>query len=249
MSTIKPAYLVISMLIDPTTLIEDLDRLEAIEKASLRLVTQALFDYRKNAVDIFKNETDTVADVGEDITREALDRMGVSRIDQRLFGKIDYKRAAYLFLPDFAVRQALFVDSKAEKGAENVARIQITQLSMRVRQFRKGEELDIPGRLPAILTLPSGQQYLSTTLFVKYSYKETQGNRELKRITTVALPSGLLQQRYNSTATDTIFTAGPDAPTLGEEFRTRLHFPLLQQKAKWRVQRIEVNDDALTWVD
>ena len=126
------------MLIDPTTLVDDLDRLEAIEKASLRSVAQALFDYRQTAAYIFQNETDTVADIGEDITREALDRMGISGIDQRLFGKIDYKRAAYLFLPDFAIRQALFVDSKAEKAAEGVARIQITQLSMRVRQVRFG---------------------------------------------------------------------------------------------------------------
>ena len=105
------------MLIDPVTLANDLDRLEAIEKASLRLVAQALFDYRKTAAYIFENETDTVADIGEDITREALDRMGISRIDQRLFGKIDYKRAAYLFLPDFAIRQALFVDSKGGESS------------------------------------------------------------------------------------------------------------------------------------
>lgn len=237
------------MLIDPSTLAGDLNRLEAIEKASLRLVTQALFDYRKTAAYIFKNETDTVADIGEDITREALDRMGVSRIDQRLFGKIDYKRAAYLFMPDFAVRQALFVDSKAESGADNVARIQITQLSMRVRQVRQGVELDVEGRLPSILVLPNEQQYLSTTIFVKYSYHELESVRELLRITTVALPSGLLQEKYNPTATDTIFVAGPNAPSLGEEFRTRLSFPKLQRKSPWRVQKIAMNDEALTWTD
>ena len=237
------------MLIDPTTLADDLDRLEAIEKSSLRLVTQALFDYRKTAAYVFKNETDTVADIGEDITREALDRMGMSRIDQRLFGKTDYKRAAYLFLPDFAVRQALFVDSKVESGADNVARIQITQLSMRVRQVRQGNELDIPGRIPVVLTLPTGQQYLSTTIFVKYSYRETEGNRELLRITTVSLPSGLLQEKYNPTATDTIFVAGPNAPSLDEEFRTRLSFPRLQRKAKWRVQKIAMDSEDLVWTD
>ena len=237
------------MLIDPSTLSGDLDRLEAIERASLRLVTQALFDYRKTAAYIFRNETDTVADIGEDITREALDRMGISRIDQRLFGKIDYKRAAYLFLPDFAIRQALFVDSKAEKKADNVARIQITQLSMRVRQLRKGVEWDVEGHLPAILKLPNGQRYLSTTIFVKYSYHELEGVRELLRITTVALPSGLLQEKYNPTASDTIFTAGPNAPSLGEEFRTRLSFSKLKAKAKWRVQKIATNDEILIWTD
>lgn len=239
----------ITMLIDPDSLKIDLERLEAIEKASLRLVSQALFDYRNTAAFIFENETDTVADVGEDITREALDRMGVSRIDQRLFGKIDYKRATYLFLPDFAVRQALFVDSKAEKAGENVARIQITQLSMRVRQVRFGEELDIPGRLPAILVLPGNQKYLSTTIFVKYIYSEKEGTRKLLQIKVIALPNGLLQEQYNPTALDTIFIAGPNAPSLGEEFRTRLSFRLLQQKAKWRVQQILINDDIFVWTE
>lgn len=237
------------MLIDPTTLAGDLDRLEEIEKASLRLVTQALFDYRKTAAYIFRNETDTVADIGEDITREALDRMGMSRIDQRLFGKTDYKRAAYLFLPDFAVRQALFIDSKAEDGAEGVARIQITQLSMRVRQIRQGKELDIPGSIPTVLTLPTGQQYLSTTIFVKYSYSVIEDIRKLMRITTIALPSGLVQEKYNPNASDTIFIAGPDAPSLGEKFRTRLKFSLLQQKANWRVQKIAIDDEDLIWID
>ena len=81
------------MLIDPHELADNPERIEAIEKATLRLVTQAVFDYRRQAQVIFANETDKVADIGEDITREALDRMGVSRIDQRLFGKVDYKRA------------------------------------------------------------------------------------------------------------------------------------------------------------
>ena len=174
--------------------------------------------------------------------------MGVSRIDQRLFGKIDYKRAAYVFLPDFAVRQALFVDSKAEKAAEGVARIQITQLSMRVRQVRYGEELDVPGQLPTIINA-GDYPYLSTTIFVKYNYREIKGDRKLYRITTVALPSGLLQAKYNPTALDTIFVAGPNAPSLGEEFRTRLNFRLLQQKAQWRVQKIAVNDETLAWTD
>lgn len=101
------------MLLNPNTLIDDLDRLEEIEKATLRLVVQALYDYREAAIEIFHHESDLAADIGEDITREALDRLGMARIDQRLFGKIDYKRARYLFHPDYAIRQALFVDSKA----------------------------------------------------------------------------------------------------------------------------------------
>jgi hypothetical protein len=69
-------------------------------------VTQALFDFRAQATEIFAGEKDLAGDMGEDITREALDSMGVSRIGQRLFGKMDYKRARYVFHPDYAIRQA-----------------------------------------------------------------------------------------------------------------------------------------------
>src|SRR5437867_13201751 len=102
------------MFTDPSSLASDHAKLEEIEKASMRLVCQAIYDFKNPATKIFENEQD-FADIGEDITREALDRMGVSKIDERLFGKIDYKRARYVFHPDYAVRQALYVDSKAEK--------------------------------------------------------------------------------------------------------------------------------------
>jgi hypothetical protein len=53
------------MLLDPEQLVDDLDRLEDIEKASLRLVVQAIYDYRDVAVEIFREEGDLVADIGE----------------------------------------------------------------------------------------------------------------------------------------------------------------------------------------
>lgn len=152
------------MLIDPRTLQEDLDRLEEIEKSSLRLVVQAIYDYRHLAVEIFKHEQDMVADIGEDITREALDRMGMARIDQRLFGKIDYKRARYLFHPEYAIKQALFVDSKAEKvSGQNTATLQTSQFSLLVRQVRADREVKVQGTLPHVLTI-QGQSYITTTL-------------------------------------------------------------------------------------
>lgn len=142
------------MLLDPHQLRHNLDRLEDIERASLRHVVQALYDYRNTAREVFEAEIDLVADVGEDITREALDQMGMARIDQRLFGKMDYKRACYLFHPDFAVKQALFVDSKAEKvEGSNTATLQTSQLSMVVRQIRAGETLEVNGKLPQIIEL------------------------------------------------------------------------------------------------
>ena len=72
------------MLIDPADLEANLDTLEDIEKASTRLVTQAILDFREEAAAIFGRERDLPQDFAEDITREALDQMGVSRIPQRL---------------------------------------------------------------------------------------------------------------------------------------------------------------------
>ncbi len=189
------------MLINPQELIQNLDRLEEIEKVSLRLVTQAIYDYRTVAQEIFQEESDLVADIGEDITREALDRLGMSKIDQRLFGKVDYKRARYLFHP---------------------------------------------GKLPTILSL-KGESYLTTTLFVKYSYEAQGAINSLKSITIAAVPNGMLQERYNPSAQDTIWIAGRNAPTLGEEFRVRLSFARLKQKATWRVQKISLTPDEFHW--
>jgi hypothetical protein len=52
------------MLLNPHALSQNLDRLEEIEKASLRLVTQAIYDYRTTAEEIFREESDLVADIG-----------------------------------------------------------------------------------------------------------------------------------------------------------------------------------------
>jgi len=234
------------MLINPEELRQNLDRLEEIEKVSLRLVTQALYNYRIGAQEIFLVESDQVADIGEDITREALDRLGMPRIDQRLFGKVDYKRACYLFHPEYALKQALFVDSKAEKlSGQGTATLQISQLSMKVKQVRSGTELEISGKLPQIINL-QGESYLTTTIFVKYNYEEEAGNI-LRSITVAALPNGMLQDRYNQSAQDTIWIAGRNAPSLGEEFRVRLSFSRLKAKANWRIQNIPLPPNEFVW--
>src|SRR3972149_7331542 len=226
------------MLLNPEELRQNLDRLEEIEKVSLRLVTQALYNYRTTAQEIFLVESDLVADIGEDITREAMDRLGMPRIDQRLFGKVDYKRACYLFHPEYALKQALFVDSKAEKvSGQGTATLQISQLSMVVRQVRFESDVEVAGKLPTILTLKA-ESYLTTTIFVKYNYEEQDNTNLLKSITIAAVPNGMLQDRYNPSTHDTIWIAGRNAPTLGEEFRVRLSFHRLKEKSSWRVQRI-----------
>jgi hypothetical protein len=235
------------MLIKPQELNQNLDRLEEIEKVSLRLVTQAIRDYRTTAQEIFCEESDLVADIGEDITREALERLGMPRIDQRLFGKVDYKRACYLFHPDYTLKQALFVDSKAEKvSGQGTATLQTSQLSMMVKQVRFGRDIEVPGKLPAILSL-KGESYLTTTLFVKYNYQEQDGGNVLKSVTVAAVPNGMLQDRYNPNTQDTIWIAGRNAPTLGEEFRVRLSFHRLKEKANWRVQKIPMPPDEFSW--
>jgi hypothetical protein len=160
------------MTLDLEQLHQNLDLLENLEKATLRMVTQAIYEFRSEAQEFFVHEPDLVADIGEDITREALDRLGTSTIPVRLFGKIDYKRARYIFQPEHAVRQALFVDSKAEKleGAGTIT-IQTTQTSMSIKQRRAGSVIDQPGGLPSVL-LMQDVGYLVTTIFVKYNYQD-----------------------------------------------------------------------------
>ena len=235
------------MLIDPNNLVDNLPRLEEIEKTSLRLVVQAIFDYRDTAIEIFGAESDLVSDIGEDITREALDRMGVSKIDQRLFGKIDYKRARYLFHPEYAIKQALFVDSKAEKiSGQGTATLQTSQFSMVVQQIRSGEIVQVPGKLPKIINIKN-EKFITTTIFVKYNYDEIDNKKLLKSITVAAVPNGFLQPKYNPDAQDTIWIAGRNAPSRGEEFRVRLSFSRLKKKTKWRVQRISLPPEQFEW--
>lgn len=235
------------MLLDPADLQRDLSRLEDIERASTRLVVQALLDFRSDAVDIFQHEADLAGDIGEDVTREALDRLGVSRIDQRLFGKMDYKRARYVFHPDYAVKQALFVDSKAEKvTGQRTATLQTSQFSMRVLQMRAAVATDVAGKLPPIVRVRD-DSYITTTLFVKYNYQEHGALHELVSISVAALPNGLLQMKYNPTAEDTIWLVGRNAPSLGEEFRVRLSLPRLKAKARWRVQSIPMPPEPFEW--
>lgn len=220
------------MFLDPSDLHPA--QIEEIEKASARLVTQAVYEFRETAADIFSKEKDLAQDIAEDITREALDKLGVSRMDLRLYGKIDYKRARYVFHPEYAVRQALFVDSKAEKE-HGTSTLQTAQTSMRIRHIRADQPVDETGELPVNIG-----KCLTTTIFVKYEYQDEPENKLLE-IIIAALPSGMLQDSYNPTHQDTIWRAGRNAPTRGEPFRVRLVFGLLKNKMRWRVQSIPMN--------
>ena len=238
------------MTLDPRLLGSEPELLEEIEKATLRMVTQAIYDFRDEASEFFVHEPDAVADIGEDITREAMDRMGTSIIPARLFGRIDYKRARYVFHPEYSVRQALFIDSKAEQvaGARTVT-IQTSQTSLRIRQMRRGQSIDEQGTLPKILQL-QGVDYLVTTVFVKYNYTESADKSEkaLQNISVTCLPNGMLQNQYNPTHRQTIWLAGRNAPSRGEPFRVRIGLHRLKEIASWRVQNIElVPEVEFTW--
>jgi hypothetical protein len=173
-------------------------------------------------------------------TRELLDRLPGYNVPQRIFGTVDYKKARYIILPDQTIRQALFVDSKAEKS-KTTATIQMSQSSMLIRQKRGGRDVEEAGALPKISEY-AGRHYLTTTVLLHFMYADMGRNHHLKGVTLAAIPNGLLQDNYNPNATETIWLAGRNAPSRGEEFRVRLSFSRLHSKCSWRVQKIAYDD-------
>lgn len=216
-------------------------KIEQIEKLTLRWIFQSVMDFGMEAYEIFLNSPDEVKDVAEDVTRELLDRLPGFNVQQRIFGTVDYKRARYIILPEQITKQALFIDSKAEK-ANNTATIQMSQTSMRVRQRRSGMDIDEKGFLPEISTY-AGEEYLTTTALVHYKYSdETKREHRLREVTLAAIPNGKLQDLYNPSFDHDIWSAGRNAPTLGEDFRVRINFKKLKEKATWRVQKIQYDE-------
>lgn len=92
-------------------------------------------------------------------------------------------------------------------------------------------------------------RFITTTIFVKYNYSEEGDRKTLENVTMAALPNGFLQAIYNPTAKDTIWLAGRNAPSRGEEFRVRLSFQRLKLKTNWRVQTIHLAPDVFNWDD
>ena len=203
------------------------------------MVAQALLDYRGQAATIFREETDYPQDIAEDVMREAIDGMGMSQMHERLYGKVDLKKAIYVFVPDVE-RVALMLDAKAEKDTRT-ATIQMSQTSMTVHQKRSDQIVEVPGALDTFITR-NQHQMLVVTIIAKFAYTETTEGNVLDRIIVACIPNGLLQDRYNPNADDTIWLAGRNAPTLGEDFRVRLSYRHLAAKAPWRVIDIDCND-------
>ena len=83
--------------------------IEDVEQAAMRLVVRAIKDFLPQAKEIFRQETDLPQDVAEDCTTEALQLLGAANLRHRLFGKIDYKKAIWLFFRanlNFCVEQS-----------------------------------------------------------------------------------------------------------------------------------------------
>ena len=55
------------MFIDPASLSDDPAKIEEVEKASARLVAQAIYEFRQTAAEIFSREKDLAQDIAEDI--------------------------------------------------------------------------------------------------------------------------------------------------------------------------------------
>ena len=146
------------------------DEIEAIEKQSLRCLYTAAFDFGFDASNIFEQSSDDPKDIAEDITREMLDRLGGYQVQQRILGNVDYRKARYIILSEFSVRQALFVDSKAEKSSSS-ATMQMSQLAFAVRQVRGGEEVEQKGDLSSV-SIHGGQSFITTTLLAHYHYQD-----------------------------------------------------------------------------
>ncbi len=219
-----------------------LDEIERIEKLTLRWIFQAVLDFGMEAHEIFLKSPDSVKDIAEDVTRELLDRLSGFNVQQRVYGTVDYKKARYVILPDETVRQALFIDSKAEKENRS-ATIQMSQTSLWVRQRRSGAEVNEKGFLPEISEY-GGKNYLTTTCLIHFYYGDDDNTiHHLREVNIAAIPNGKLQDRYNPSADDGIWLAGRNAPTLGEDFRVRVGFNRLKDKASWRVQTLIYDQD------
>ncbi len=216
--------------------------IEQIEQLTLRWIFQAVLDFGMESHEIFLKSPDSVKDIAEDITRELLDRLPGFNVQQRVYGTVDYKKARYVILPGKAVRQALFIDSKAEKESRS-ATIQMSQTSLRIKQRRANMAVEEKGLLPEISRYGE-KNYLTTTCLVHFRYDDDDaGVHHLRETTIAAIPNGKLQDRYNPSVDDGIWLAGRNAPTLGEDFRVRVSFSKLKSKANWRVQAIQYDHD------
>lgn len=219
----------------------NLDDLEKMERTAFSIVKTAIENYKDDITKIFQEEEDKPQDIAEDVLREAIDELGVSKIRERIYGKVDLKKPIYVFLPR-PVPVALMVDAKAEKqNGDRTATIQMSQTSMRVKIRGRGKEINEPGKLGMEIMRGKTKLYV-VTIIVKFVYIELENERyDIKKIILACIPSGQLQDKYNPNSDDTIWRMGRDSPQRGEDFRIRLNFQKLRDKEAWRVQEIDMS--------
>ena len=145
------------------------DEIELIERTAFEMIVQALTDYRETAALVFREEVDQAQDIAEDVMREAMEAMGLSGFQERLYGKVDFKKAVYTFIPE-ARPVALMLDAKAEKG-NGSATIQMSQTSMLVQYVnnKTGEIESEPGRLSQEIKR-DGRALHTVSVIAKYVY-------------------------------------------------------------------------------
>lgn len=171
--------------------------------------------------------------------REAVEAMGLPGFQERLYGKVDYKRAIYVFVPE-AQPVAMMLDAKAEKE-DNSATIQMSQTSMKVQFVGTRGAVDERGKLSQTIER-DGRTLHVVSVIAKYVYQELPHGFNLRKIIAACIPNGQLQSIYNPSPQETIWRAGRHAPSRGEEFRVRLSFPKLQDKASWRVRHLDTSE-------
>ena len=122
-----------------------------------------------------------------------MEAMGFSGFNERLYGKVDYKKAVYAFIPD-AHPVALMLDAKAEKeNGDRTATIQLSQTSMAVRMRRSGSTMDEAGRLDRFIER-GGRKLYVVTIIAKYTYIEDGPLHRLRRVIVACIPNGILQE-------------------------------------------------------
>lgn len=201
-------------------------------------MVQAIRDYLPQAVEVFRKEQDLPQDIAEDVTREAVESMGVSGFHERLYGTVDYKKAIYVFVPQ-AEPVALMLDAKAEK-TNGAAVIQMSQTSMLIKYQGSRGPVNEEGKLAKVIER-GDKQLRVVSIIAKYIYRDRHElGYDLEKIIVACIPNGALQDRYNPTLDDTIWRAGKHSWQRGEDFRVRLNYKLLAAKASWRVRHIQI---------
>ena len=220
-----------------------LDRIERIEQTVMEFVVCALAEYFDHAVEAFQYESDLPEDIAEDVMSHAVESMGVSKINERLVGKVDFKKALYAFVPE-PCPVALMLDAKAEncrerRGDQDSVTIQLSQTSMMVMRRSRAGSSDILERGGLCYSFKRGDlELLVVTIVAKYVHTMVGDEKALLAIDVACIPNGMLQKRYSPTPIDTIWLAGKRSSSV------RLSYRRLRAKAPWRFRQISARQSA-----